>query len=77
MLRTPMGLALAPRRDGKVLTPELFEALPEADRERIQRDLEAMQGELEAVMRKYRNRNASIGRLSASSIATRLVRRLR
>jgi lon-related putative ATP-dependent protease len=50
MLRTPMGLALAPRRDGKVLTPELFEALPEAERERIQRELEEVQGELEAVM---------------------------
>ena len=52
MLRTPMGLALAPRRDGKVLTPEMFEALPEAERERIQRDLEEVQGELEAVMQK-------------------------
>jgi lon-related putative ATP-dependent protease len=52
MLRTPMGLALAPRRDGKVLTPELFEALPEAERERIQHDLEEVQGELEAVMQK-------------------------
>ncbi len=52
MLRTPMGLALAPRRDGKVLTPEMFEALPEAERERIQHDLEAVQGELEAVMQK-------------------------
>ena len=52
MLRTPMGLALAPRRDGKVLTPELFEALPEADRERIRRDLEEVQVELEAVMQK-------------------------
>src|SRR6516162_9173598 len=51
MLRTPMGLALAPRRDGKVLPPELFEALPEAERERIQRDLEEVQGELEAVMK--------------------------
>ncbi len=52
LLRTPMGLALAPRRDGKVLTPELFEALPQAERERIQHDLEEMQGELEAVMQK-------------------------
>jgi lon-related putative ATP-dependent protease len=52
MLRTPMGLALAPRRDGKVLTPEMFEALPEAERERIQHDLEEVQGELEAVMEK-------------------------
>ena len=52
MLRTPMGLALAPRRDGKVLTPEMFEALPEAERERIRRDLEEVQGELEATMQK-------------------------
>src|SRR5271155_3327073 len=52
MLRTPMGLALAPRRDGKVLTPELFDALPEAERERIQKDLEEVQGKLEAVMQK-------------------------
>jgi lon-related putative ATP-dependent protease len=52
MLRTPMGLALAPRRDGKVLTPEMFEALPEAERERIQHDLEEVQVELEAVMQK-------------------------
>src|SRR6516162_113277 len=47
-----MGLALAPRRDGKVLTPEMFESLPEAERERIQHDLEEVQGELEAVMQK-------------------------
>jgi lon-related putative ATP-dependent protease len=52
MLRTPMGLALAPRRDSKVLTPEMFEALPEAERERIQHELEEVQGELEAVMQK-------------------------
>jgi lon-related putative ATP-dependent protease len=52
LLRTPMGLALAPRRDGKVLTPEMFEALPQAERERIQHDLEELQGELEAVMQK-------------------------
>jgi lon-related putative ATP-dependent protease len=52
LLRTPMGLALAPRRDGKVLTPEMFEALPEAERERIQHDLGEVQGELEAVMQK-------------------------
>ena len=47
-----MGLALAPRRDGKVLTPEMFEALPEAERERIQRELEEVQGKLEEVMQK-------------------------
>jgi lon-related putative ATP-dependent protease len=50
MLRTPMGLGLAPRRDGKALTPESFEALPEAEREHIQHDLEELQSELERVM---------------------------
>src|SRR5215831_14758593 len=52
LMRTPMGLALAPRRDGKVLTPEMFEALPAVEREQIQHDLEEVQGELEAVMQK-------------------------
>src|SRR5215470_7479097 len=52
LMRTPMGLALAPRRDGKVFTPEMFEALPAAEREQIQHDLEEVQGELEAVMQK-------------------------
>jgi len=51
LLRTPMGLALAPKRDGKVMDPEAFEALPEDERKRIQGDLEAAQNELEAVMR--------------------------
>jgi len=51
-LRTPLGRAVAPRHDGKVLTPEMFEALPEAERERMQHDLEEVQGELETVMQK-------------------------
>lgn len=52
LLRTPMGLALAPKRDGKVLAPDLFEALPQAERERIQHEIAGVQGELEAVMQK-------------------------
>lgn len=51
LLRTPMGLALAPTRDGKVLAPELFNQLPAAERERVQHEMEAIQTELEAVMR--------------------------
>ncbi|HEV2301341.1 MAG TPA: ATP-binding protein [Stellaceae bacterium] len=52
LLRTPMGLALAPKRDGKVLPPDMFEALPEAERQRLQHEIEGIQGELEAVMQK-------------------------
>jgi lon-related putative ATP-dependent protease len=51
LIRTPMGLALAPKRDGKVMNPEDFEALPEDERNRIQHDLEEAQGELETIMR--------------------------
>jgi lon-related putative ATP-dependent protease len=51
LIRTPMGLALAPKHDGKVLNPEDFEALPEADRQHIEHDLETAQAELEGVMR--------------------------
>ena len=51
LLRTPMGLALAPVRDGKVLNPEAFEALPASERDAIQHELEAIQDELEGIMR--------------------------
>ncbi len=51
LLRTPMGLALAPTRDGKVLAPELFNQLAPAERERIQHEMEAIQADLEAIMR--------------------------
>ncbi len=51
LLRTPMGLAVAPKRDGKVLTPEAFEELPPAEREHVQTELEGVQNELEAIMR--------------------------
>ena len=51
LLRTPMGLALAPTRDGKVLAPELFNQLPPAERESIQHEIEAIQTDLEAIMR--------------------------
>ena len=51
LLRTPTGVAMAPKHDGQVLTPETFEKLPADERDRIQHQLEAIQGELEEVMR--------------------------
>jgi lon-related putative ATP-dependent protease len=51
LIRTPMGLALAPQRDGKVMQREDFEVLPEDDRKRIEGDLAAAQTELETIMR--------------------------
>jgi len=51
LIRTPMGLALAPTHDGKVMKPEDFEALPEDQRTQIESDLQAAQTELEGIMR--------------------------
>ena len=51
LLRTPMGLALAPMRDGKVMPPDAFSELPESEREEIQHEIESIQAELEATMR--------------------------
>jgi lon-related putative ATP-dependent protease len=51
LIRTPMGLALAPKRDGKVMNPDDFEALPDEEKKRIQGELETAQTELEGIMR--------------------------
>jgi lon-related putative ATP-dependent protease len=51
LMRTPMGLALAPTRDGKVLTPDLFNQLPAEERAHIQHETEEIQQDLEATMR--------------------------
>lgn len=51
LIRTPMGLALAPTRTGEVINPDVFRRLEEADRKRITEDIEAFQTELEAIVR--------------------------
>ena len=42
---------MAPKREGKVMNPEAFEGLPEDERKSIQQQIEAIQAELETVMR--------------------------
>jgi lon-related putative ATP-dependent protease len=51
MLQTPMGIAFAPARGGQVLTPEDFEKLSAPERERLQNDIEAMQEEVQKILR--------------------------
>lgn len=53
MIRTPMGLALAPAHDGEVLSPEEFRALPDDRRRRLQSDIEGLQKELEETVRQF------------------------
>lgn len=51
LIRTPMGLALAPTRNGEVINPDVFRKLPEDERKRITADIEELQKELEAIVR--------------------------
>lgn len=51
LIRTPVGLALAPMKDGEVLSPDEFKQLPEEQQARFKTDMEGLQGELEETIR--------------------------
>ena len=51
LIRTPLGLGLAPMRNGEVIPPDVFQRLPQEERSRITADIEALQSELEATVR--------------------------
>jgi len=46
ILRMPVGLVVAPTKDGEVITPEAFDKLDDNEKEEILADLNAMQAEL-------------------------------
>ena len=50
ILRTPTGFTMAPMHEGKVVKPEVFNALPEAMRKEVESKIEALQKELEAIL---------------------------
>ncbi len=52
ILRTPMGFAMAPMHEGKVVKPEVFNALPEDMRKGVEAKIEALQKELESILEK-------------------------
>ncbi len=51
LIRSPAGFGFAPVREGEVVGPEAFQALPEDERRRIQQEVETLQDELQAAMR--------------------------
>lgn len=53
LLHTPDGFAFAPMREDKVLPPEEYEKLPDNDKERIDAQVEALQDELQALVRQF------------------------
>jgi predicted ATP-dependent protease len=50
ILRTPLGFALAPASEGKVVPPEEFSAWPEGKRREVQDTIEALEKDLEHIV---------------------------
>ena len=50
ILRTPTGFTMAPMHEGKVVKPEVFNALPETMRKEVEHKIEALQKDLEAIL---------------------------
>ena len=69
ILRTPMGFALAPMKDGEVQKPEVIEKLPEAERNAIREHVAQTQQELseflESLPRIEKEHRAAIAALNA------------
>ena len=52
IMRTPMGFALAPIKNGQVVKPDVFNALPEEERAAIAEKIARLQKDLEVVLQK-------------------------
>jgi len=50
LLRTPLGFALAPAKDGKVVPPDEFATWPEDKRRDVQRTIEVLEKDLEHII---------------------------
>ena len=51
LVRTPVGFTVAPQKDGEVMPPPVFEALPEAEREALQKAMVEVQEQLVRALR--------------------------
>ena len=53
LLRTPLGFALAPAKDGQVVPPDEFTTWPEAKRREVQATIEALEKDLEHIIHQF------------------------
>ncbi len=51
MIQTPSGYTLAPMKDGEIITPKDFEALPEAEKSKTMTVIEELKEELKIIVR--------------------------
>jgi predicted ATP-dependent protease len=84
LIRSPLGLALAPMRDGEVIDPEAFARLPEAEQETYRADLTDLQQRLRTALatlprfeREHREKVRQLDREMAEFAVTHLLDELR
>ena len=74
MLRTPMGFTFAPQKDGEVMSPEVFEALPAERKAELQKAVSEVQDQLLRVLRSsMRLRKEHADRVRALNRSTTLL----
>nr|WP_319535004.1 ATP-binding protein [uncultured Vibrio sp.] len=73
LMKTQNGYTLMPERDGKVLGQEEFRQLPEAEKDKIEADLEALRQELKQISRElphwHRQSQQAIKELQRDTVA--------
>jgi lon-related putative ATP-dependent protease len=57
ILRTPTGFTMAPMHEGKVVKPEVFNALPDGMRKEVESKIEGLQKELESILERMPKAN--------------------
>ncbi|HJW10408.1 MAG TPA: ATP-binding protein, partial [Albitalea sp.] len=74
MIRTPVGFTFAPHKDGEVMAPQDFEALPQEERERLQQAVIELQERLVHALRaSMRLRKEHADKLRALNRSTTLI----
>ncbi|MFQ6102284.1 MAG: Lon protease family protein [Anaerolineae bacterium] len=54
LIRTPVGLAFAPMREGEVISPDEFQKLPEKERKQVEEDIPKLQEQLQETIYQVR-----------------------
>lgn len=80
LLRTPAGFAFAPLKDGNVVPPEEFEKLPSEEQERIKKEVQSLQEQLQKLLsqaprweREFRLRQRELEQEVASVVLVNLM----
>lgn len=80
LIRTPMGMAVAPKRNGKVVTPDAFDDLPDEDQDNLQQEMDSLTQQvktaveqLPALEKKYQQRKRSLQRRTATEFIASLM----